>query len=391
MSDLLTKLVANDLCNGCGLCAKELMISKSGNLIPIEFRGDVDDVEKFCPGVSQVNHNKILKSVEKFGSILEAYEAYSTNDDIRERGSSGGVITAVLTSLLKQKLVDGVYGLCNTYGLHYEGRIISSVDEIILNAGSKYCPSPTLSRIKDIEEFEGKLAIVAKPCEINTIKSMLKSKGNKSKHIYISFFCAGLPTYNGTLTLINELGGQVSTIDDVSNVNYRGGGWPGNFIAKTRNGTYMASYEESWGKHLNKTLPLICKICPDGIGLSADIVCADYWETDQKGYPVFDNKPGKSLLILRTDLGLNAISKVIDNNDIYVSAIHENLNASLERIQPLQSMRRSTFEYRRMALKLKGMPTPKLIGFYCKASITFKEKLRAFVGMYVRANKHVKD
>ncbi|TVL14810.1 hypothetical protein AYJ02_12160 [Shewanella algae] len=293
--------------------------------------------------------------------------------------------------MLEQNLVDGVYGLCNTHGVSYEGRIISSAAKIVANAGSKYCPSPTLLRAEEIEEYQGRLAIVAKPCEINAIKSMLECKGKKDEHFYISFFCAGLPNYSGTLTLVNDLGGHISSTEDILSVNYRGGGWPGKFIAKTMTGTYEASYEKSWGEYLNQTLPLICKICPDGIGMSADIVCADYWETDKSGYPVFDDKPGKSLLIVRTENGKRVADKVIENNDIGVMPLGIDLESSLEKVQPLQSTRRSTFKYRRIALNLKGISSPQLKGFSYGGTIGLKEKLRAFVGMYLRVDKHVKN
>lgn len=50
------------------------------------------------------------------------------------------------------------------------------------------------------------------------------------------------------------------------------------------------SYNESWGNILGKYLQKRCKICPDGIGEFADIVCADAWHGDKSGYPNFEEK-----------------------------------------------------------------------------------------------------
>ena len=44
-----------------------------------------------------------------------------------------------------------------------------------------------------------------------------------------------------------------------------------------------------------------CKICPDGVGGAADVVCADAWECDEAGYPLFDERDGSSLILSRTE------------------------------------------------------------------------------------------
>lgn len=79
--------------------------------------------------------------------------------------------------------------------------------------------------------------------------------------------------------------------------------WPGNFCAKFENGDkYEVSYNDSWGKILGKSLGFRCKICPDGIGMLADVAVGDSWNT-KDGYPDFTESDGKCFCMIRTDKG----------------------------------------------------------------------------------------
>ena len=48
------------------------------------------------------------------------------------------------------------------------------------------------------------------------------------------------------------------------------------------------SYHNSWGKILSRHVQHRCKICADGTGNPADLVCADAWHADDEGYPLFE-------------------------------------------------------------------------------------------------------
>src|SRR5690606_38740893 len=100
---------------------------------------------------------------------------------------------------------------------------------------------------------------------------------------------------------------------------YRGDGWPGDFVAEDREGHRgSVSYDDSWGKTLGPTVQWRCKLCADGVGESADIVAADLWESDSRGYPVFEDRPGISALIARTARGRAEILRAIEAGVIQV-------------------------------------------------------------------------
>ena len=64
------------------------------------------------------------------------------------------------------------------------------------------------------------------------------------------------------------------------------------------------TYNESWGKILGRELGFRCKICPDGIGMLADIASGDSWNT-KNGYPDFTEGDGRNFCFIRTQQGLH--------------------------------------------------------------------------------------
>jgi coenzyme F420 hydrogenase subunit beta len=120
------------------------------------------------------------------------------------------------------------------------------------------------------------------------------------------------------------------------------------------------SYNDSWGKILTQYLPLRCKICPDGVGGFADIVCADAWECDDKGYPLFDERPGVSLVLARTENG----ARVVADAEV-AGALHlapANLD-EIKSMQPGQLKRKRLALSRHLAMRAALKPAPRFKGF----------------------------
>ena len=104
------------------------------------------------------------------------------------------------------------------------------------------------------------------------------------------------------------------------------------------------TYNDSWGR-IGKKIHFRCKICPDGIGLQADIAVGDAWET-KDGYPDFSEREGKSLVLIRNHNALNLFNKVTEDKKVVSDRI------SIERIknmQPYQYKRREIVGVRILA------------------------------------------
>lgn len=93
----------------------------------------------------------------------------------------------------------------------------------------------------------------------------------------------------------------------------------------------------------------------------ADIVCADAWCESDNGYPSFEEKEGRSLILSRTLNGSELIAKAITSG--YISGVEDYRLEALKNIQPYQYNRKHTILARLLPLRLSGVNTPEFIGF----------------------------
>lgn len=181
-----------------------------------------------------------------------------------------------------------------------------------------------------------------------------------------------MPSYNATIKTWQQSGHT----DAPLKLKYRGEGWPGNFKAEFADGSdYQITYNESWGTVLNRHLAFRCKICPDGIGMLADIAVGDSWNT-KDGYPDFTESEGRCFCMIRTNKGISLFNEAVKNGYI------ESNNLSINSIQEMQN-----YQYERR--KLSGwriLPVLVLSGFilnFKELSIT-KQALTAQMGVGIR-------
>ncbi len=201
--------------------------------------------------------------------------------------------------------------------------------------------------------------------------------------VMLSFFCAGTPSLQGGAAVLAALG---TTEAEVTAFRYRGNGWPGQATATLADGSARSmSYHDSWGHILSKHVQHRCRICADGTGTAADLVCADAWESDARGYPLFTEAPGTSLIVARTALGAEILAGAVaagrvDTTPFAVEA--------LTAIQPGQRDRRRGLLGRLVALRLLAVPVPAYRGLGLTAAARqggVKVTLRNFLGMLRRA------
>jgi coenzyme F420 hydrogenase subunit beta len=312
----VTDVVGQGYCLGCGLCASvagpdrlRMRLREDGFLAPEPLdatAGTVAGLRSFCPGVTVSLKQPLRNSRERlYGPFKDLKVAYAKDPVIRHRGASGGSLTALLCGLLEQGKVDGVLqtGACPERPARSCAHFSTSVEQVVSHAGSRYAPASLLENLKQLFEKYSQIAIVGKPCDIVAVRQFVESFPQYRSKVYctLSFMCMGLPSHNATLKLIQRLG--INDEKDVSRLIYRGSGWPGRARVLSLSGReHSCSYPESWGDTLSRELLFRCKICPDGWGSFADISAGDAWHTDGQG-PLFDDKPGRSILFIRTDRG----------------------------------------------------------------------------------------
>lgn len=308
---MINKIVNNNLCLGCGLCSSvlgkdkcEIKLTEKGFYVPslkaTTTSQEDKTIKQICPGI----HVETESHEGVWGSMKSIAEAWSADASIRHKAASGGVITSLAIYLVKSHKVDAVLqvGVRDDSYLYNELKVSRTREDILHNAQSRYAPALVFENIKQILDSSNETyAFIGKPCDMAAMQNLCRESPQYKNRIkyYLSIFCAGMPSYNATIKTWQQSGHT----DEPLKLKYRGEGWPGNFKAEFADGTgYQISYNESWGKILGKNLGFRCKICPDGIGMLADIAVGDSWNT-KDGYPDFTESEGRCFCMIRTDTG----------------------------------------------------------------------------------------
>lgn len=380
----VARVVRSDNCSGCGACTLldhglQMRLDEHGYSRPARVapstapstaargaaraaargaaRGAARTFAEVCPGrrVRAASPPGASRH-PTLGPVISSWEAWAADPEVRLRGSSGGTLTALVGWLVETGEVASVRAVA--MDPHAPRRsvpvTITSRSEALAAAGSRYTPVSVLGP----GPLGAEGAVVAKPCEISAARALARA-GEAGAPLLLSFFCAGTPSQAATDDLLAELGVPPGT--QLDELWYRGRGWPGAFTARTTSGdTVQASYDESWGQHLGRATQWRCKICPDGVGESADISAADYWRTDERGYPVFTEGAGCSALLARTERGHDLLTRAFEAGVLVGRPLAPD---DLARVQPLQVGRRLTLLGRLVGTRAAGRPVPSYRGF----------------------------
>lgn len=390
-------VIKNDLCLGCAACTQidtqgkiSFSVDETGFLRPVAkspLTTEEDEVfGRICPGLSVTHEDKDENWTDLWGPLRSVHVGWATDNDTRYSGSSGGGITATMSYLIENQVVDAVLHIgvsdsdpfLNTY------RISTTVDEVCANTGSRYAPAAPLEGLQQAVQRYEKIALVGKPCDIVAARKLAKELPIVAARIkyFVSFMCAGVPSFHGTDAVVRKLG---ATRESVVHFRYRGNGWPGFATAMLDGGeSKRMSYHESWGKILNKHLQLRCKVCIDGTGEFADLTFADAWYGSESGYPEFDEREGRSLVLCRTESGQQLMEAAANRGRLHIESLPV---ADIEKMQPYQAVRKKLMLSRILAMRLFGMKPPKytvknMVSLAAGAGL--KSNVISFLGMAKR-------
>lgn len=381
------------LCIGCGACYSAC--DKGGvSLVDIESVGIRPQFNEtcgsctkclpICPGYTVDGTLEIgplpiaTQADHEFGPALEIWEGYAADPEIRYKGSSGGVLSALSLYCLEQEEMEFVLhsGMDPEQPWKNKTFVSKTPEEILARTGSRYAPSSPCEGLREIENSKGVGVFIGKPCDTAAVSALRRQQPELDEKIglVLTFFCAGTPSTQGTLELAELLNVQSDAIDSVR---YRGEGWPGRFKITYANGLKeeSLSYQDSWGR-LTKHRPLRCNLCPDGLGRVADISCGDAWNkfTDETG------DIGRSVVIVRTQRGREILHRAIAANYIELKPVES--TAVLTAQENLLGRRRELFG-RLLGMRLLLVPTPKFIGlslFHSWIRLPSLKKVKSLLG-----------
>ena len=380
------------LCIGCGACfyacnkgAVSLMNIESIGIRPrfdINKCSNCTECLSICPG-HMVNGNMnnggqsiTSESDIEFGPVIEIWEGYAVDPEIRYSASSGGILSALAIYCLEKENMEFVLHTGMDRKSPWLNKTCQSWnrDDILSQTGSRYAPASPCEGIGYIENSNGQCVFIGKPCDAAAVSMLRRQRSELDRNLglVITFFCAGTPSTQGTLDLIKSLN---ISLDEIDRVRYRGEGWPGNFkvLFNNRMNERSLSYEDSWGR-LTKYVSLRCRLCPHGLGRIADISCGDAWHINPK-----DDR-GHSIVLVRTPRGKEILNRAIDAKYVELRRITPN-EVIVAQVNLLQ--RRKHLFGRLLALRLMLVPIPRFKGFSLFRSwikLSFLTKIRTIIG-----------
>lgn len=397
MFDIET-ITANGLCSGCGLCAG----IGDGSLPTITMEDNTEGyrrpkatgpiapeqarlIDAVCPGAN-IRHQPESFDAEYhpvWGPVVTARLGWSKDAELRQNASSGGGLSAVLTHLLNSGEIDYVVQTAVSPDSPVRNALAISTgrDDVFRAAGSRYAPSSPLEDIAARLDAPGRFAFVGKPCDVAGLRQLARHDARVDEKVpyMLAFMCAGVPSYRGTSALLKEMG--VEDESDVTDFRYRGDGWPGFAKAEMEDGhQFSMDYDTSWGSILNRHLQFRCKICPDGIGEFADIVCADGWHCDEDGNPLFDEQDGRSIVLTRTKKGEALVQSAIEAGNIATEPLAVE---AIKHMQPFQAKRKGLVLPRLAAMAMVGRRRPRFENLELARNtrmLGVKESLRSMLG-----------
>lgn len=346
-----------EFCSACGLCQgkgyAELQLS-DGFFKPVFRRFDTQFFDNVCPisGLTQ-------EIQPEWGEYDHVYVGYSSDPKTRHMASSGGVITALATFLLDKKIVDGVVHTGKDQNKPWRTRTYCSTQakEVLKRCGSRYSQSMPLADIFDLTEENKKYLYIGKPCDVLALTNYCRTDPSFASRILcmVSFFCAGTPSENAQMKLLNELNCKP---DECTDLRYRGDGWPGCAMATSRNGvTTQMSYNDSWGRILGRDIRKSCKFCMNGTGEPADISCGDAWFPKPDGTPDFTEREGRNIIFTRSKVGERLFSMAVKAG--YIMAFdYSSEIGQFRTIQRFQYERKAIMFEKWMALKCMFQTVP---------------------------------
>ena len=225
---------------------------------------------------------------------------HATDAAIRSQAASGGILSAVLIFLLEKGYVQGVVTLrmSRTTPWLTEPFIATCRDEVMEAAQSKYIISSVNEILPEMEAFQGELAYVGLPGQVQSIRKLQRMNHPSVRNIKFVFG----PFYGNTLhfsSIRSFLTAHSETdYSQIVKLYFRYGEWPGKMRIEMKSGRVL----ELPKSHANYLIPFhILKnslLCTDLTNEFTDLSGGDAWA------PVYEERgKGFSMIIARSEQG----------------------------------------------------------------------------------------
>ncbi len=382
------------LCTGCGVCAYlapdaiRIVDDLDRGRRPIVSDGGASDAAladalDACPGRGLAHDvtqpaGVMPELLPEWGPVLEVWEGFAADDELRFAASSGGAASALALFALEQRAMHGVLHIAARKDVPWLNETVmsSSRAELLAATGSRYAPASPCDRLAEIEAAPAPCVFIGKPCDVAAARAAARKRPalEEKLGLTIAIFCAGTPSTRATLEMMKRLG--VDDPKDLASVRYRGNGWPGNARAESKAGnTGEETYAASWGE-LQKHRQWRCYVCADHTGEFADIAVGDPWYRE-----IPPGEPGRSLILARTERGRAFLRAAVEAGALEVERRDA---ATVVASQPNLLTTRGAIWGRILTTRALGAAAPRyrnmpMFGTWWRA-LTWREKLGSLAG-----------
>ena len=366
-------VAAAQACCGCGACAyadpeavEMIDVLDHGRRPRLKAGASAVSPEtmRVCPGIelSHGDHSATPGLIEEllpaWGPVLEVWEGYASDNEIRFSGSSGGAATALSLFAMEEGGMHGLLHIAARPDVPYLNRTVLSTtrEQLLAATGSRYAPASPCDGLQMVQDAPAPCVFIGKPCDVAaTAKARATRPALDEKlGLTIAIFCAGTPSTRGTFEMFRKMG-----IDDpatIMSVRYRGNGWPGNatVTCRTRDGRetqHELTYQQSWGEVLQKHRQWRCYVCADHTGEFADISVGDPWYRK-----IPPGEPGRSLIVVRTERGRRILHAALAAGYLTAEKVEP---AKVPASQPNLLKTRGSVWGRLLVLRLIGAAAPR--------------------------------
>lgn len=277
-------IISVDKCIDCGLCLK------------------------CCP-------TEGMESKSVMGACVNAYLAHATDEVVRKKATSGGVINTLIQFILSKNIVEAVLLVGHDVNSPIEASAyIVTKDTVDLLAEqpreytSRYVVVPVMERYKELISKYKRIAVVGTACQINSLQRVKKAG---MKILSIGVTCSAGISYLAT----QEYKYMMKAAGSV--MYYRGNGWPGYnslYMGKESIEKYHTGslFERMFSSQIFKNPG--CRKCSDHFAENADISFCDFWNIEEMS----NEKIGNSCVIVRSEYGKQIFDDMISERVVSV-------------------------------------------------------------------------
>lgn len=333
----LKKVIKHNLCNRCGSCVglsggRISFYDRTGKYLP-RITGNMDDKQwktilNACsgrgfdfPGYRELIYSGDNQYHPFIGSYRNIYIGHTNDPEIRIGSASGGIISQILIWLLENKKIDGavVLGMSKKHPWLTQPFIATTRDEILEAAQSKYIISSVNEILPEMETFQGKLAYVGLPGQVQSVRALQKAGHPSVKNIKYLFgpFYGNTLHFSSVKSFIRSYGHY--DYRSITKLFFRYGEWPGKMRVEFNSGEAV----ELPKFHANYLIPFhIVKnslLCTDLSNEFTDVSGGDAWA------PLYEERgKGYSMIITRSEQGQIIIDELEKAGMISLTPIDEN-------------------------------------------------------------------